>query len=77
MESANRGGFDVSAKTVGLNITLPHEQFPNPYVSPGLCFSVRYFAVLKLHFLLRAEGRGLRIEVDFSSPMPEKVCKAA
>lgn len=56
MEAANRGAFDVGAKTVGLNITLPHEQFPNPYVSPELCFSVRYFAIRKLHFLLRAKA---------------------
>lgn len=54
MEAANRGAFDVGAKSIGLNITLPHEQFPNPYVSKELCFSVRYFAIRKLHFLLRA-----------------------
>lgn len=56
MEAANRGAFDVGAKSIGLNITLPHEQFPNPYVSPELCFSVRYFAIRKLHFMLRAKG---------------------
>jgi uncharacterized protein (TIGR00730 family) len=56
MEAANRGAFDVGAKSVGLNITLPHEQFPNPYISPDLCFSVRYFAIRKLHFLMRARG---------------------
>lgn len=56
MEAANRGAFDVTAKSIGLNITLPYEQFPNPYVSPELCFSVRYFAVRKLHFLLRAKA---------------------
>jgi len=56
MEAANRGAFDVGAKTVGLNITLPHEQFPNPYITPDLCFSVHYFAVRKLHFLLRAKA---------------------
>jgi uncharacterized protein (TIGR00730 family) len=56
MEAANRGAFDVDAKSVGLNITLPHEQFPNPYISPELCFSLRYFAIRKLHFLMRARG---------------------
>ena len=56
MEAANRGSFDVRAKSVGLNITLPHEQFPNPYVTPELCFSFHYFALRKLHFLLRAKA---------------------
>ena len=56
MEAANRGSFDVGVKSVGLNITLPHEQFPNPYVAPELCFSFHYFALRKLHFLLRAKA---------------------
>ncbi len=56
MEAANRGAHDVDAVTVGLNITLPHEQFPNPYLTPGLCFRFHYFAVRKLHFLLRARA---------------------
>lgn len=56
MEAANRGAFDVGAKTVGLNITLPHEQFPNPYVTPDLCFRFHYFAMRKMHFLLRAKA---------------------
>lgn len=56
MEAANRGAFDAGARTVGLNITLPHEQFPNPYVTPGLCSRFRYFGIRKLHFLLRARA---------------------
>jgi len=56
MEAANRGAFDVGAKSIGLNITLPHEQYPNPYISEELCFSVHYFAIRKLHFLLRARA---------------------
>ncbi|WP_245827513.1 LOG family protein [Roseovarius gaetbuli] len=56
MEAANRGAHDVKAPTVGMNIVLPHEQFPNPYLTPGLCFSFHYFAIRKLHFLLRARA---------------------
>ena len=56
MEAANRGAFDAGAPTVGLNITLPREQFPNPYVTPELCFRFHYFALRKLHFLLRAKA---------------------
>jgi hypothetical protein len=56
MEAANRGACDAGAQTVGLNITLPHEQFPNPYVTPELCFSFHYFAIRKLHFLNRARA---------------------
>ena len=56
MEAANRGAYDAGAESIGLNITLPHEQFPNPYVSPGLCFSFHYFAMRKLHFLMRARA---------------------
>jgi uncharacterized protein (TIGR00730 family) len=54
MEAANRGAFAAGAKSVGLNITLPHEQYPNPYLTPGLCFRLHYFALRKMHFLLRA-----------------------
>ena len=54
MEAANRGAFDVQAKSAGLNITLPHEQAPNPYVTPELCLQFHYFAMRKFHFLLRA-----------------------
>ncbi len=54
MEGANRGAFDAKAKTIGLNISLPREQFPNPYVTPELCFNFHYFALRKLHFLQRA-----------------------
>jgi uncharacterized protein (TIGR00730 family) len=56
MEAANRGAYEADAHSVGLNITLPHEQFPNPYVTPGLCFQFHYFAMRKLHFLLRARA---------------------
>jgi len=56
MEAANRGSSDVGARTVGLNITLPHEQYPNPYVTPGLCFRFHYFGMRKLHFLKRARA---------------------
>jgi uncharacterized protein (TIGR00730 family) len=56
MEAANRGAYDVGTKSIGLNINLPHEQFPNPYISPDLCFQFHYFAVRKLHFLNRAKA---------------------
>jgi len=56
MEAANRGAHDVNGKTVGLNITLPHEQFPNPYVTPELCFQFHYFSLRKMHFMLRARA---------------------
>ncbi len=56
MEAANRGAFEVGAKSIGLNIELPHEQFPNPYITPALCFQFRYFAVRKLHFMHRAKA---------------------
>ncbi len=56
MEGANRGAHDVGAKSIGLNIVLPFEQQPNPYISPELCFQFRYFAIRKMHFLLRAKA---------------------
>jgi uncharacterized protein (TIGR00730 family) len=56
MEAANRGSQDVGAKSIGLNITLPEEQFPNSYITPDLCFQFRYFAIRKMHFLMRARG---------------------
>jgi uncharacterized protein (TIGR00730 family) len=56
MEGANRGAHDVGAKSVGLNITLDAEQKPNPYITPDLCFQFHYFALRKMHFLLRAQA---------------------
>ncbi|MFW6171677.1 MAG: prepilin peptidase [Planctomycetota bacterium] len=56
MEAANRGACDASAKSIGLNITLPAEQVPNPYVTSSLCFQFHYFALRKMHFLLRAKA---------------------
>ena len=56
MEAANRGAHDVGAESIGLNIVLPHEQAPNIYVTPGLSFQFHYFALRKMHFLLRARA---------------------
>jgi hypothetical protein len=56
MEAANRGAHDVQAKSIGLNIVLPHEQVPNSYITPDLCFRFHYFATRKMHFLMRAKG---------------------
>lgn len=56
MEAANRGAYDVGAKSIGLNISLPHEQYPNPYISPELCFQFHYFSMRKLHFFQRAKA---------------------
>ncbi len=56
MEAANRGAFDVGAKSIGLNIKLRQEQFPNPYITPALCFQFHYFSMRKLHFFRRARA---------------------
>ncbi|OYX37194.1 MULTISPECIES: LOG family protein [unclassified Sphingomonas] len=56
MEAANRGAADVGAESIGLNIVLPHEQAPNPYVTPGLSLQFHYFALRKMHFLLHARA---------------------
>lgn len=56
MEAANRGAFDAGHKNIGLNISLPHEQYPNPYITPELCFRFHYFALRKLHFLKRTRA---------------------
>ncbi len=56
MEAANRGASEAGAETIGLNITLPREQAPNPYLTPELCFQFNYFALRKMHFMLRARA---------------------
>jgi uncharacterized protein (TIGR00730 family) len=56
MEAANRGAHEVGAMTIGLNITLPHEQQPNPYITPSLNFKFHYFAARKMHFVMRAKA---------------------
>lgn len=56
MEAANLGAYDIGARSVGLNITLPHEQVPNPFITPDLAFRFHYFAVRKMHFLMRAKA---------------------
>jgi len=56
MEAANRGAYDAGRESIGLNIRLPHEQYPNPYITPDLCFRFHYFALRKLHFLLRTRA---------------------
>ena len=56
MEAANRGAIEVGAETIGLNIVLPHEQMPNKFVTPDLSFQFHYFALRKMHFLLRARA---------------------
>jgi uncharacterized protein (TIGR00730 family) len=56
MEAGNRGADDVGAPSIGLNIVLPHEQAPNAYVTPELCFNFHYFAIRKMHFVMRAKA---------------------
>ncbi|MCX7905829.1 MAG: TIGR00730 family Rossman fold protein [Elusimicrobiales bacterium] len=56
MEAANRGAYECGEKSIGLNITLPMEQDPNPYISPELCFRFHYFAIRKMHFVMRAKA---------------------
>lgn len=56
MEAGNRGAADAGGSSIGLNIVLPHEQAPNEYVTPGLCFNFHYFAIRKMHFLMRAKA---------------------
>jgi len=56
MEAANRGAFDAGCKSIGLNISLPNEQHPNSFITPGLCFKFNYFAMRKFHFVMRSEA---------------------
>ncbi|MEE9387230.1 MAG: TIGR00730 family Rossman fold protein [Paracoccaceae bacterium] len=56
MEAGNRGAVDAGGVSIGLNIVLPHEQAPNEYVTPDLCFNFHYFAIRKMHFLMRAKA---------------------
>ncbi|MGB7242979.1 MAG: TIGR00730 family Rossman fold protein [Sulfitobacter sp.] len=56
MEAGNRGALDAGGQSIGLNIVLPHEQAPNEYVTPELCFNFHYFAIRKMHFLMRARA---------------------
>jgi uncharacterized protein (TIGR00730 family) len=56
MEAANLGAFEAGARSIGLNITLPHEQVPNPFITPALAFRFHYFAIRKMHFALRAKA---------------------
>ncbi|EEW24523.1 LOG family protein [Rhodobacter ferrooxidans] len=56
MAAGNRGAADAGGQSIGLNIVLPHEQAPNPYVTPDLCFNFHYFAIRKMHFLMRARA---------------------
>ncbi len=56
MEAGNRGAADAGGRSIGLNVVLPHEQAPNVYVTPGLCFNFHYFALRKMHFLMRARA---------------------
>ena len=56
MEAGNRGAQEAGGRSIGLNIVLPHEQAPNPYVTPELCFNFHYFAIRKMHFLMRASA---------------------
>ncbi|RGE39724.1 TIGR00730 family Rossman fold protein [Comamonas testosteroni] len=56
MEAANRGAYDAGAVNIGLNIYLPHEQHGNPYITPGLSFKFHYFALRKMHFMMRAKA---------------------
>lgn len=56
MEAANRGAFEAGDQSIGFNISLPREQYPNPYLTPGLSFRFHYFAIRKMHFMLRARA---------------------
>ena len=56
MEAANRGAFEAGCRSIGLNISLPFEQYPNSYITPELCFQFNYFSIRKFHFVMRSVG---------------------
>jgi predicted Rossmann-fold nucleotide-binding protein len=77
MEAGNRGAREAGGISIGLNIVLPHEQAPNEYVTPDLCFNFHYFAIRKMHFLMRANavcvfpGRFRHAGRDVRGPDPD------
>jgi len=56
MEAANRGAYEANCKSIGLNVSLPNEQIPNAFITPGLCFKFNYFALRKVHFIMRSRA---------------------
>ena len=74
MEAANRGAFEAGCRSIGLNITLPFEQHPNPYITPDLCFKFNYFSLRKFHFVMRSIGAILFPGcLLYTSPSPRDV----
>ena len=77
MEAGNRGAHEVGGKSIGLNILLPHEQDPNPYITPELCFQFHYFALRKMHFMMRAKAEDAAGTLTVNAKAPGKGRKAA